>query len=89
MTQVGDPIIVLAGLLLLLLILALVWAGSRRPYVREVERLKDELHKLLSSAGASGRLSTNGRPSAFASCTTVLHPSKRDGSTKASDPCSH
>jgi diguanylate cyclase (GGDEF)-like protein/PAS domain S-box-containing protein len=61
----GDPVFFLAGLLLLLLILALVWAGSRRPYVREVERLKDDLHKLLAAVGRSGRLAVNGRPSSF------------------------
>ena len=43
MTQLlADPIVELAAVLVLLLVLALVWAGSRRPYVREIERLKHD-----------------------------------------------
>src|SRR4051812_45894109 len=47
MTQLlDDPIVALAAVLVLLLILALVWAGSRRPFVHEIERLKEDLHRL-------------------------------------------
>ena len=45
----ADPIMALAALVVLLLVGALVWAGSRRPYVREVERLREDLHNLLAS----------------------------------------
>jgi hypothetical protein len=31
------------------LLLALVWAGSRQPYLREIERLRDDLRKMLVS----------------------------------------
>ena len=55
MTQLlADPIVELAAVLVLLLVLALVWAGSRRPYVREIERLKHDLHRLLAG-GEIGR----------------------------------
>jgi diguanylate cyclase (GGDEF)-like protein/PAS domain S-box-containing protein len=73
MNPVGDPAFLLAGLLLLLLILALVWAGSRRPYVREVERLKEDLHKLLAAVGRSGRLAVNGRPSSFVDISASMN----------------
>ena len=73
MTQGADPVIALAGLLALLLVVALVWAGSRRPYVREVERFKEDLHKLLKSTGAIGRLSINGRPSAFVDIAATVN----------------
>ena len=44
-----DPIAAMAAGLLILLIIALVWAGSRRPFVREIERLKDDLHEALAT----------------------------------------
>jgi diguanylate cyclase (GGDEF)-like protein/PAS domain S-box-containing protein len=68
-----DPTTVIAAVLLLLLIIALVWAGSRRPYVRETERLKDDLHRLLASSESLGRLAVNGRPSAFVDISASLN----------------
>jgi diguanylate cyclase (GGDEF)-like protein/PAS domain S-box-containing protein len=66
MTQLlADPILALAALVVLLLIGALIWAGSRRPYVREVERLREDLHHLLGSAERAERISVNGRLSPF------------------------
>ena len=44
-----DPIAAIAAGVLILLIVALVWATSRRPFVREIERLKDDLHKAVAS----------------------------------------
>ncbi len=65
MTQLlADPIMALAALVVLLLGGALVWAGSRRSYVKEVERLRDDLHNLLAS-GEAERIPVNGRLSAF------------------------
>jgi len=61
----ADPIMALAALVVLLLLGALVWAGSRRPYVREVERLRDELHNLLASGEPAQRIPVNGRLSPF------------------------
>ena len=43
----SEPILALAAIVALLLVIALVWASSRRPYVREIERLKDDLHNIL------------------------------------------
>jgi len=54
----GDPVFWIAGALFAVLLLALVWAGSRQPYLREIERLRDDLHKIL--AGGSARLTVNG-----------------------------
>jgi diguanylate cyclase (GGDEF)-like protein/PAS domain S-box-containing protein len=74
MTQLlDDPIVVLAALLLLLLILALVWAGSRRPYVREIERLKEDLHRLLAVGPSAGRIAVNGRASAFVDISASMN----------------
>ena len=65
MTQLlADPIMALAALVVVLLFGALIWAGSRRPYVREVERLRDDLHNLLSSGEQTERIPVNGRLSA-------------------------
>ena len=74
MTQLlDDPIVALAALLLLLLIFALVWAGSRRPYVREIERLKEDLHRLLAAGEPVGRIAVNGRASAFVDITASVN----------------
>ncbi len=74
MTQLlDDPIVGLAALLLLLLILALVWAGSRRPYVREIERLKEDLHRLLAAGQPAGRIAVNGRASAFVDISASMN----------------
>jgi hypothetical protein len=61
MTQLlADPIMLLAALVVVLLVCALIWAGSARPYVREVERLRDDLHNLLASGEAGASPSTAG-----------------------------
>jgi diguanylate cyclase (GGDEF)-like protein/PAS domain S-box-containing protein len=69
----ADPIMALAALVVLLLAGALIWAGSRRPYVREVERLRDDLHNLLASAEQADRIPVNGRLSAFVDITASLN----------------
>ena len=58
-----EPIALIAGLLVLIVISALVFAGSRRPYLREIERLKEDLHRLLANGERDGRLAVNGRES--------------------------
>jgi len=68
----ADPIMGLAALVVLLLVGALIWAGSRRPYVREVERLRDDLHTLLASGNAE-RIPVNGRLSAFVDITASMN----------------
>jgi diguanylate cyclase (GGDEF)-like protein/PAS domain S-box-containing protein len=67
----SDPVFAVAGVLFAVLLLALVWAGSRQPYVREIERLRDDLHKLL--AGGDARLSVNGRLSPFVDITASVN----------------
>jgi diguanylate cyclase (GGDEF)-like protein/PAS domain S-box-containing protein len=72
MQLLADPIMLLAALVIVLLLCALVWAGSRRPYVREVERLRDDLHNLMAS-GESERIPVNGRLSAFVDITASMN----------------
>ena len=73
MQLLADPIMLLAALVVVLLLCALVWAGSRRPYVREVERLRDDLHNLLSSGEQAERIPVNGRLSAFVDITASIN----------------
>ena len=61
----ADPIVAVGAGLAVVLIIALVWASSRRPYVREVEQLKDDLHKMLAADTNERRLTVNGRTSSF------------------------
>jgi diguanylate cyclase (GGDEF)-like protein/PAS domain S-box-containing protein len=67
----SDPVFAIAGAIFAILVLALVWAGSRQPYIREVERLRDDLHKLL--AAGEGRLAVNGRLSPFVDITASVN----------------
>jgi diguanylate cyclase (GGDEF)-like protein/PAS domain S-box-containing protein len=72
MTEIlSNPVFAVAGVLFAVLLLALVWAGSRQPYVREIERLRDDLHKLL--ANGNSRLSVNGRLSPFVDITASVN----------------
>ena len=73
MQLLADPIMALAALVVLLLVGALVWAGSRRPYVREVERLREDLHNLLASGERAERIAVNGRLSAFVDITASMN----------------
>ena len=63
----------LAALIVVLLLGALVWAGSRRPIVREVERLREDLHNLLASGERAERIPVNGRLSAFVDITASMN----------------
>ena len=73
MQLLADPIMAFAALVVLLLVGALVWAGSRRPYVREVERLREDLHNLLASGERAERIAVNGRLSAFVDITASMN----------------
>jgi diguanylate cyclase (GGDEF)-like protein/PAS domain S-box-containing protein len=73
MQLLADPIMVFAGLVVLLLLMALVWAGSRRPYVREVERLREDLHNLLASNERAERIAVNGRLSPFVDISASMN----------------
>jgi diguanylate cyclase (GGDEF)-like protein/PAS domain S-box-containing protein len=73
MQLLADPIMAFAALVALLLIMALVWAGSRRPYVREVERLREDLHNLLGSSERADRIAVNGRLSPFVDITASMN----------------
>ncbi len=49
MTDVlANPVFVVGLLLFVLVLIALAWAGSRQPYVREIERLREDLHNLVA-----------------------------------------
>src|SRR5512139_1997401 len=65
MTLLADPIMALASIVIVLLLIALVWASARRPYVREVERLREDLHNMLAMGEQAERIPVNGRLSAF------------------------
>ncbi len=69
----SDPVMALAALVVVLLLGALIWAGSRRPYVREVERLRDDLHNLLASGERSARIAVNGRLSPFVDISASMN----------------
>jgi len=69
----SDPVLVIAGAIFAVLLLALVWAGSRQPYVREIERLRDDLHKLLAGAAREDRIAVNGRLSPFVDITASVN----------------
>lgn len=73
MQLLADPIMAFAALVVLLLIMALVWAGSRRPYVREVERLREDLHNLLASSERAERIAVNGRLSPFVDISASMN----------------
>jgi len=68
-----DPIMAFAAVVVVLLLLALVWAASRRPYVREVERLREDLHGLLASGERAERIAVNGRLSAFVDISASMN----------------
>lgn len=69
----ADPILALAALVALLLLGALVWAGSRRPYVREVERLREDLHNMLAAGDRANRIAVNGRLSPFVDISASMN----------------
>src|SRR4249920_3155083 len=67
MTDVlANPVFVVGLLLFVLVLIALAWAGSRQPYVREIERLREDLHNLVARRKERGvRMAVNGRLSPF------------------------
>lgn len=54
-----------AGLFFSALVAVLVWVVARRPYRREIEQLKDDLHGMLGNGTSEGRLPVVGRASPF------------------------
>ena len=69
----NEPVLALAGLVALLLVIALVWASSRRPYVREIERLKDELHGILAAGTNDARLPVHGGIGTFVDISASIN----------------
>lgn len=67
-----DPVIIAAAMLGLLVIV-LVWVGSRRSYVAEVERLKGDLHALLAEGATGRRLTVDGRMSPFGEVSASMN----------------
>jgi diguanylate cyclase (GGDEF)-like protein/PAS domain S-box-containing protein len=61
-----NPVFVVGLPLFVLVLLALAWVGSRQPYVREIERLREDLHNLVARRQDRGvRMAVNGRLSPF------------------------
>ena len=60
-----NPVFVVGLLLFVLVLIALAWAGSRQPYVREIERLREDLHNLVARRQRGVRMAVNGRLSPF------------------------
>jgi diguanylate cyclase (GGDEF)-like protein/PAS domain S-box-containing protein len=73
MQLLADPIVALAALIVVLVAGALLWAASRRPYIREVERLREDLHGLLASGEQAARIPVNGRLSPFVDITASMN----------------
>ena len=75
MTDVlANPVFLVGLLLFVLVLMALAWVGSRQPYVREVERLREDLHKLVSRRQDRGvRMAVNGRLSPFVDITASIN----------------
>jgi len=69
----NDPVFSIGAVLFVLVLIALVWTGSRQPYVREIERLRDDLHKLLARGERDARLAVNGRLSPFVDITASMN----------------
>jgi diguanylate cyclase (GGDEF)-like protein/PAS domain S-box-containing protein len=47
--------------------------SARKPYVREVERLREDLHALVASGETAGRIPVNGRLSEFVDITASMN----------------
>jgi len=75
MTDVlANPVFLVGLLLFVLVLMALAWVGSRQPYVREVERLREDLHNLVSRRQDRGvRMAVNGRLSPFVDITASIN----------------
>jgi diguanylate cyclase (GGDEF)-like protein/PAS domain S-box-containing protein len=75
MTDVlANPVFVVGLLLFVLVLLALAWVGSRQPYVREIERIREDLHELVARGKQKGvRIALNGRLSPFADIASSIN----------------
>jgi len=75
MTDVlANPVFLVGLLLFVLVLLALAWVGSRHPYVREIERLREDLHTLVARRQDRGvRIAVNGRLSPFVDITASIN----------------
>jgi diguanylate cyclase (GGDEF)-like protein/PAS domain S-box-containing protein len=75
MTDVlANPVFLVGLLLFVLVLLALAWVGSRQPYVREIERLREDLHTLVARRQDRGvRIAVNGRLSPFVDITASIN----------------
>src|SRR3954449_9310851 len=88
----ANPVFVVGLLLFVLVLVALAWVGSRQPYVREIERLREDLHNLVARRQERGvRMAVNGRLSPFvdiaASVNRLLdHGDERAAPAAANSP---
>jgi diguanylate cyclase (GGDEF)-like protein/PAS domain S-box-containing protein len=69
----GDPIFVAALVISALLVLAIIVVTTRKPHTREIERLGDDLHKLIANGETDGRLQVQGRASPFVDITASIN----------------
>jgi diguanylate cyclase (GGDEF)-like protein/PAS domain S-box-containing protein len=69
----SNPVFAVGAVLFVLVVIALVWTGARQPYLREIEKLRDDLHALLARAERDARLGVNGRLSPFVDITASVN----------------
>jgi diguanylate cyclase (GGDEF)-like protein/PAS domain S-box-containing protein len=88
MTDVlANPVFVVGLLLFVLVLLALAWVGSRQPYVREIERIREDLHNLVARKNEPGaRIAVNGRLSPFVDIAASVNRLLDRGEEKAPPP---
>jgi diguanylate cyclase (GGDEF)-like protein/PAS domain S-box-containing protein len=87
MTDVlANPVFVVGLLLFVLVLLALAWVGSRQPYVREIERIREDLHNLAARGQTGGRIAVNGRLSPFGDIASSINRLLEHGEERIPPP---
>jgi PAS domain S-box-containing protein len=69
----AEPVLTFIAVVFLIVLGALIYVGARRPYQREIERLREDLHGLLSSGERMARIPVNGRLSEFVDITASVN----------------
>jgi diguanylate cyclase (GGDEF)-like protein/PAS domain S-box-containing protein len=85
--MLANPVFVVGLLLFVLVLLALAWVGSRQPYVREIERIREDLHNLVARRNEKGaRIAVNGRLSPFVDIAASINRLLDNGEEQPSPP---
>jgi PAS domain S-box-containing protein len=85
--MLANPVFVVGLLLFVLVLLALAWVGSRQPYVREIERIREDLHNLVARRNEKGaRIAVNGRLSPFVDIAASINRLLDHGEQQAPPP---